>query len=97
MKPATRLRYCSFCDQSRLFRKSRFRHWRHLGLTILTGGLWSVGWLSSWIHWQYYGPERCSACHHRCRDLSHDFPTPEPEVLPTPDRVELTGKIAEAA
>lgn len=45
MSNITTRRFCSTCEQSRLFEKRGPNHVLHLLLSIVTGGLWIPAWI----------------------------------------------------
>lgn len=57
----TRLAHCSYCNDTRHFRKRSLDHLIHLAATVFTFGLWSVAWLAVTIH-HFRKPWRCSYC-----------------------------------
>jgi hypothetical protein len=54
-------RYCQRCGGEREFAGRRMPHLRHLGLTIVTFGLWGIGWLAMTIA-VARRPWRCTIC-----------------------------------
>lgn len=58
--------YCHFCQGERTFTKRPLDHHLHAVLTLLTLGLWGVGWLFLILR-RSLRPVRCSSCRHRLR------------------------------
>jgi len=55
-------RFCKRCQRHREFRKRAVPHQRHLTLTIVTLGLWVVGWAAMAVIGKIR-PWRCGSCH----------------------------------
>lgn len=53
--------YCSRCRHTQSFVRNRPNHWLHLGLSILTFGLWAISWISLTIGLRRH-PWRCEHC-----------------------------------
>lgn len=53
--------YCNRCQHVQLFRHVSLQHRWHLILTLLTGGLWAVSWISAIIYARIL-PWRCPRC-----------------------------------
>ena len=79
--PKTRLAHCSYCNDTRHFRKRSLDHLSHLAATVFTFGLWSVAWLSVTIH-HLRKPWRCTYCGSRIPQST----SPEP-CGPTEDQI----------
>lgn len=76
----TRLAHCSYCNDTRHFRKRSLDHLIHLAATVFTFGLWSVAWLAVTIH-HFRKPWRCSYCGSR---------------MPRQDPAQPVGRIGDA-
>ncbi len=53
--------YCSRCQHHQPFVRVEIRHGPHLLLTILTGGLWFISWLATYLG-RMLRPWRCEHC-----------------------------------
>jgi len=53
--------HCPHCRRESIFEPARVSHPRHLLLILLTGGLWTVVWVSL-IAGQCMRPWRCASC-----------------------------------
>jgi len=53
--------FCHNCNTQRMFIRDGPNHILHLIITILTGGLWLVGWLISVLP-SRSNPYRCTRC-----------------------------------
>ena len=60
-------RYCRECDAERSFEKPEVDHRAHLVATLLTAGLWGVGWLAMTLH-AATSRWKCRACKSREQD-----------------------------
>jgi hypothetical protein len=58
------MRFCERCQCEREFSRRAVAHPWHFGLTMLTVGLWSLGWLAATISARRR-PWRCTACQSR--------------------------------
>lgn len=61
------VRYCHACDAERSFDKPVVDHRTHLIATILSAGLWGVGWLAMTLHARM-APWQCRTCKLRDQD-----------------------------
>jgi len=62
MTPDRTRGFCPRCRHQQIFERTRIHHGVHLALTVLTCGLWSVSWISSYIGYRLR-PWRCQQCH----------------------------------
>jgi RNase P subunit RPR2 len=53
--------YCARCRHQQVFERSRLHHGVHFFLSVITGGLWLVSWLSIYIGHRFR-PWRCLQC-----------------------------------
>jgi hypothetical protein len=67
--------FCRRCNQIRQFTKRRLNHRPHLIATVLTCGLWGIGW---WLllRQEQHRPWRCRICRGRQRSMN---PPPTPD------------------
>jgi len=73
-------KFCERCQCDREFNKRIASHRWHLGLTVVTFGLWGVGWLAVTVA-EARRPWRCSICRSRYVPDSKIGPnTPNPDV-----------------
>jgi len=84
-------RFCARCRCQREFSKRTAAHLWHLGLTILTFGLWGIGWIAVAMI-ESRRPWRCTICHSRFvpggeTQISQTEPMAEPRIkLPVAPR-----------
>jgi len=53
--------FCKECGQERTFYRRRINHLLHFVLSVLTGGLWLVSWVSLILNHKHL-PWTCGAC-----------------------------------
>jgi len=59
--PKSHTAHCTRCGYERRFRKRRMNHGLHLTLTLISGGVWGIAWISATIK-HAHKPWRCSFC-----------------------------------
>ena len=59
--------YCAFCETDQVFRHSSFSHGMHRLISVLTLGVWGIGYGVLYWRWRQRAGWRCSECGHRFR------------------------------
>ena len=53
--------FCPRCRHRQVFERAELHHWVHFFLSIVTGGLWLISWISIYIGYRLR-PWRCVQC-----------------------------------
>ena len=91
---ATRIRaHCPRCRHDQNFVRGKVNHGLHLFLTLVTFGLWGIGWISATIG-MHFRPWRCQHCGWHKPDFDISRSKREPlSTTPTPADPPEQGKV----